>query len=322
MQLSIIIPVYNVADYVEKCIRSCAEQNILLSNYEIIVVNDGSKDDSLSVVEKVASDYRNIRIISQKNGGLSAARNTGLMHACGDYVWFVDGDDWIEPNCLKYIIRKLIIENLDVYEFNTYMAKSVNINYDITKESYYSTIYTSSIISGIDYLSLYGYRICVCNKIIRRSLLISNKLFFPLGQLSEDNIYTFDLYICAKRVFKDRKFFYYYFQRSNSITNTRNTDHLMKYHADQLSIIFTMNQRIKCLHDNPSFNSVVIKEMISFLSINLLYSSFVNKLDFISILKSLKSNNLIPFNSYNYHNQSKIRELFRIFVNLISVFVK
>ena len=114
MKLSIIIPVYNVEKYVEKCLRSCAEQDLPSDEYEIIVVNDGTKDSSLEIVERVAKDYSNIAIISQENAGLSAARNKGLSLAKGEYIWFIDSDDWIEKNCLQKIIRKCFEDGLDV----------------------------------------------------------------------------------------------------------------------------------------------------------------------------------------------------------------
>lgn len=103
--LSIIIPVYNVENYVEHCITSCLKQNILISEYEIIIVNDGSTDNSLFIAEKTATGHPNIKIISQCNKGLSMARNKGLSLAQGDYIWFVDSDDYIEENCLKQIIE-------------------------------------------------------------------------------------------------------------------------------------------------------------------------------------------------------------------------
>ena len=98
MILSIIIPVYNVEKYVEKCIRSCENQDIPKENYEVIVVNDGSPDGSLAIVERLANEFSNIKVINQENKGLSMARNTGLEAAKGEYVWFVDSDDWIEEN--------------------------------------------------------------------------------------------------------------------------------------------------------------------------------------------------------------------------------
>ena len=107
MDLSIIIPVYNVEKYIEKCLLSCIKQDISYEDYEIVVVNDGSPDNSITIVERIAKDYSNIRIINQENQGLSGARNTGMKHAKGNYIWFVDSDDYIEENCLGRIVSYL-----------------------------------------------------------------------------------------------------------------------------------------------------------------------------------------------------------------------
>ena len=90
VDLSIIVPVYNTGKFLEKCLMSCIQQDIPLDRYEIVCVNDGSTDDSLLLLNGIKDRYENVKVISQKNGGLSAARNTGLENAVGKYVWFVD----------------------------------------------------------------------------------------------------------------------------------------------------------------------------------------------------------------------------------------
>ena len=103
MLLPIIIPVYNVEQFVEKCIRSCESQDVAKDRYEIIVVNDGAKDNSLEVVQRVAAEYDNIRVFSQPNAGLSAARNMGMRLAKGEYYMFVDSDDWSEREMGEFL---------------------------------------------------------------------------------------------------------------------------------------------------------------------------------------------------------------------------
>lgn len=117
LKLSIIIPVYNVENYVEKCLRSCAEQDIPSEYYEIIVVNDGSTDQSIEIINKTSLNYTNFVIINKENGGVSSARNIGLDLAKGKYIWFVDSDDWIEPSCLGNLISVLDENQLDIIQF-------------------------------------------------------------------------------------------------------------------------------------------------------------------------------------------------------------
>lgn len=117
MKLSIIIPVYNVANYVGKCLDSCLEQNVKMTDYEIIVVNDGSVDNSLEVVN-LYINRPNINVISQNNSGLSAARNAGMKIAKGEYIWFVDSDDWIESGILEHILREISLYTPDCLRLN------------------------------------------------------------------------------------------------------------------------------------------------------------------------------------------------------------
>ena len=113
--LTIVIPVYNVEKYIEKCLLSCVHQDIPSDSYEIIVVNDGTKDNSLRIAESIATTHSNISIVSQQNKGLSAARNTGLKLAKGNYIWFIDSDDWIEDNCLSSICQRLA-QDIDILQ--------------------------------------------------------------------------------------------------------------------------------------------------------------------------------------------------------------
>ena len=109
MKLSIVIPVYNVEKYVNRCLLSVLNQKVSSNEYEIVIVNDGSTDSSLSIVEEMIESYNNVILVSQENAGLSAARNRGLLLAKGDYIWFVDSDDWIDDDSLISIFMLMMI---------------------------------------------------------------------------------------------------------------------------------------------------------------------------------------------------------------------
>ena len=112
--LSIIIPVYNVEKYVRKTLESIFESALPKSELEVIVVNDGTKDNSMSIVNEFAAKFDNLRVINQENQGLSGARNTGLKAAHGKYVWFVDSDDWVESGILEHLVKRLRVSDDDV----------------------------------------------------------------------------------------------------------------------------------------------------------------------------------------------------------------
>lgn len=213
MKLSIVIPVYNVEKYVEKCLRSCAEQDLPSEEFEIIVVNDGTKDSSLEIVERVAKDYSNITIISQENAGLSAARNKGLSIAKGDYIWFVDSDDWIENNCLRKIVSELDGVDLLVMGYIETYDDSIK-----NKEIVYSNI---SIKKGKE-LFLDNFFPQAQMYIFRREFLFNNNLIFFEGIYHEDSEFTPRILYYADKIKILSKPVYYFYKRPNSITTTVN----------------------------------------------------------------------------------------------------
>ena len=107
MKLSIIIPAFNAASYIEKCVRSCEKQDVKKDEYEVIIVDDGSTDNTKDCVKTLQKEFSNIIYIFQENARQGAARNNGLRIAKGVYIWYVDADDWIEENCLGEILRRI-----------------------------------------------------------------------------------------------------------------------------------------------------------------------------------------------------------------------
>ena len=95
----------NIEQYIGRCLESCVFQNVDSNDYEIICINDGSTDSSATIIEKYATQYENIKVLHTDNKGVSAARNKGIKVAQGEYIWFVDGDDWIRNNCLKSLLE-------------------------------------------------------------------------------------------------------------------------------------------------------------------------------------------------------------------------
>lgn len=214
MLLSIIIPVYNVEEFVEKCIRSCEAQNIPKDEYEVIVVNDGATDNSLQMVEEVARDYENITIINQSNAGLSAARNTGMAHAHGEYYMFVDSDDWIAENCLGKVIGKLKVEKPDCLAF---CAANMIGDKPVRRCRF------SDEMSVVGYVLL-KHRISPCapHIIWKADFLRMYNFKFMLGILHEDSEFTPRVLYKAQKVSLMNDIIYYVYQNPSSITHTVN----------------------------------------------------------------------------------------------------
>ena len=215
MKLSIIVPMYNVELYIEKCLLSCLNQNLPASDYEIIVVNDGSTDSSLAIAERIASLYDNLTIVSQKNAGLSAARNKAISLAKGKYVWFVDSDDRIQENCLRYILDECYNNGLDLYS----ICAANMINGQAIRSFSYENL---DVIEGIESINSYKIPHCAPFTICRRQFLIDNNLKFYEGIYHEDSEWSPRVYYHAKKVGFTNEILYFVTINPNSITRTAN----------------------------------------------------------------------------------------------------
>ena len=218
--LSIIIPVYNVEKYVWKTLESIFESTLPKSELEVIVVNDGTKDNSMSIVNEFAAKFDNLKIINQENQGLSVARNTGLKAACGKYVWFVDSDDWVAYDSLPFLLKHLEHSDKDVLMFK---IREYDEEGRILLERFFHDNQNEEQVSGTDvvlYQKKYGVDITPMQQyVISRDFLLSNKLFFVPGIYHEDKEFAPRMLINAKKVTIIPKVIYCYLRRnSGSIT--------------------------------------------------------------------------------------------------------
>ena len=216
-KLSIIIPIYNVEEYVEKCIASVYQQNLSEDDFEIIVVDDESPDGSLAIVQGIAEKHSNITIISQKNKGLGGARNTGIAAATTKYLFFLDSDDFLEPNVLQTYLDLADKHNTDFVEFGVQAA-----HMDGRVEVIKSNTSNEKVYSGIDYASNFKYMYSSDNKIYSREFLHSNGLQFIEHIYIEDYEFMTRAFRKAKRIVASDLIGVNYLQSPGSIT--RSTD--------------------------------------------------------------------------------------------------
>lgn len=216
IKLTIIIPVYNVETYIEKCIDSILIQK--LDNYEIVLIDDGSTDNSGNICDKYANKYNNIRTIHQNNKGLSGARNTGIREAKGEYLMFVDSDDFINKKvALKETIAQL---REDVIQFKwIYFYENKNkYRYFKENELYHNIDFEDLLFKKVQDGTI---SISACNKIVRRDIIIDNNIFFDEELLSEDIDWSLKLYLHIKSLkVINQDIYVYRQQRAGSITNS------------------------------------------------------------------------------------------------------
>lgn len=236
-QLSIVIPVYNVELYLEKCLNSVLEQ--LNSSIEIILVNDGSKDDSLEICKKYQRLYSDIKLINQENAGLSAARNTGIRNSCGEYILFLDSDDFLSENCLMDLLELLndkkdfIIGKAKYFDEITQREKSTEISY-ITSDD----ISPSEWLWQMNRKSNFWFAAWLL--VVRRDFIINNKLFFKEGIYHEDELWVPLVFVNARSMgVCSIEFYCYRVNREGSIINSTN----IKKEWDKLTIIDEFNKQ-------------------------------------------------------------------------------
>ena len=217
--VSIVIPVYNVEKYIEKCIISVLKQTY--KDIEIIIVNDGSTDKSEEKILKYVKNDKRIKYIVKKNGGLSSARNKGIENATGEYICFIDSDDWIAENYVECLISKIEKDKSDISICNIKYVYSDNSekkpNYHIDKNE------TINNKTALKYLFKgEKYQNHAVNKLYKLNLFKDNNIRFPENRIYEDAFTMYKLLYKAKKISLCNKYLYFYLKnREGSILNTK-----------------------------------------------------------------------------------------------------
>ena len=215
IRLSIVIPVYNVENYLAKCLDSVIYPG--LEGYEVIVVNDGSTDGSGAVAADYAGRYPSLlRLIEKENGGLGSARNAGLEAARGEFVFFLDSDDWLRDGAVAEMLEKLE-EDFDICIFGMLSVTESGVVLDDIR-----SCPKEGPVALKDFPELLLCPPSGCNKICRRSLFMDSGLRFPDRVWYEDLRTMPKLYLMTDRIVADSRQWYIYLQRAGSIINSAN----------------------------------------------------------------------------------------------------
>lgn len=301
-KLSFIVPVYNVQSYLRKCVDSLLAQDY--EDYEIILVDDGSMDESGAICDEYDRMFDNICVIHQKNGGLSAARNSGIKIAKGKYVMFVDSDDYLMPNALPGLVKRMEDDDLDVLRYN---YQNVNEQGEVihpNKDPKRDVDYSVSVVDGETFLNeRLGPACYAWQFIIRRELL--NDCLFKEGIYFEDTEWTPRMLMRAKRAASTPKVVYNYLWRIGSITLPTDPVKRKKVIEDKILLIRGFKEQQMLVKDPiwftwmTSFNTMSIMGML----VNL---STEERNRYITELRSL---NIFPLSTYrtNRNERMKIR---------------
>lgn len=208
--ISVIVPIYKVEKYLKRCVNSLLNQSY--SDFELILVDDGSPDNCGNICEEYAVKDKRIRVVHKRNGGLSDARNAGLRIAKGEYIAFVDSDDWVATNYLETLLKVIELTDSDICECEVLKTTGEIENYKKKDEKYTS------------YSSEKALELLICDKILHQ--YVWNKLYkrsclkdipFVVGKINEDEFWTYQVFGNARQITKISNVLYYYFQREGSI---------------------------------------------------------------------------------------------------------
>ena len=223
MFLSLIIPVYNAERYIGQCLDSLLNQDLPAQDYEIICVNDGSKDSSLSVLESYAKAHANIRIASKENGGVTTARNSGLEAAQGDFIWFIDADDLVKENILARLKAMVPDTGCDRIVFGAYEFMDQMTEEELEKSR------TGQLETNTSW-----YDAVVWRSLLRKQFLQEHNLYFRYPELThgEDGLFMYEVTLENPVTVAVEEVFYFYRVHSGSADNTFSIEnHMRKLHS-------------------------------------------------------------------------------------------
>lgn len=268
--LSVIVPVYNVEKYLKRCLESILVQS--WNDYEIILVDDGSTDSSAQICDLYAEKYEMIRVIHKENKGLSDTRNRGIEEASGEYVYFPDSDDWLEPNTFSELSD--VIEELtyDIISFNREFVTSEEDKLISAKSRIQKLSGKQALLEMLKQSDITGF---ANDKIYRKKLFLDNDIEFPVGKYYEDLGTNYKLFLKATKVYvTNQKYYHYLITNPDSITQSWN--------EQKLQDMFGFYREI--------YYSPLIREKFEELEIEILQAFYINGL--IHILSSLYKSNI------------------------------
>lgn len=290
MFLSCIIPVYNAESYIRECLDSLLQQDISTEDYEIICVNDGSKDGSLSILRSYAQKHSNIVIVDKENGGVTTARNAGLEIAQGNYIWFIDADDFIQKNSLCMLQYKILKSGCDRLVFGAYLFTD-----SLTQEE------TAQSEAGLLPVNAPWYDAVVWRSLIRRDFLLKNSLYFRYPELThgEDGLFMYEVTLCKPVTVECEAVIYFYREHSGSAETTKTFENQMRKIRSYIRITGILREywlAIGTHHDGDA------NKFMSFLWMTLYEISKLSLKQARPLIKELKQYNLYPMHRLPYCN--------------------
>lgn len=300
MKLSIIIPVYNVEKYIASCLNSLLNQDLKSDEYEILIIDDGSTDNSILIASKHLDKHKNIHIHSQENAGVGCARNTGLDKAKGEYVYFIDPDDYLADNVLGKILECCYANSLEILTFKSKSTFNLKIKQSRTENE---DLVISKVMDGQFYIGEYGYANEVWWYVFKKDLVNTLNLRFIKGRWMEDAIFTLNIFLGAKNMANLPIDAHRHVKVSGSAMTNREPNHYLKVIFDNENAAITYKPIIEDLKKSKS-NLKCIKvvksrqqSFVFFILYRMLFSN-IHEAQIKSIFSNMKEVGAYPLNNF------------------------
>ena len=289
VKFSIVVPVYNAEKYLERCILSLLQQDMDPSTFEIIAVNDGSKDASEAILQRMAAVHANLRWVTTANQGVSEARNLGCRMANGQYLLFVDSDDYVEPNSLGKIYEILQQESPDVLVMD-YTFWDEKDQQHLFSDSFRKRSLPREAMAGKDFMQVCLPQVVWCSA-YRTEFWREHQLTFLPIRHEDEEILPRIFYYAQRVLFRD-VMFYYYFRNPDSFM--MNYDARACYHLIQAmnSVEQFRQQQVKEEKLNKFFQNLIASRLLSVIVLGV--RSGLSQAELVKIVKEMKKNKLAP----------------------------
>lgn len=297
-KVSIIVPVFKVEEYIDRCIKSVINQNF--QDWELILIDDGSPDRSGDVCDNYAYEESRIRVIHKTNCGVSSARNTGIEAALGDWIVFLDADDWIEPECVAACYSTCIKFDLDLLQFGF-----CSINAD-TKQN--RSAATTSVLDYNGYVEKGSVNLTVWASFFKNDIIKYNDVRFNTDlRLAEDQLFVFSYMKYSKRMMYLDTPYYMYFNNTNSAVYRAKSTDMLKSAGEIKS--FLIDGKISNKFLEHTFLFFIIKLILS------------NDVD-LAILRSLYNNSIVSLIACKNNYEKLFYMVSRLSFNIASLLVR
>ena len=283
MFLSLIIPVYNAEGYIGQCLDSLLNQDLPAQDYEIVCVNDGSRDGSLSVLEDYAKTHSNIHIVNKENGGVTTARNAGLEAAQGDFIWFVDADDLVKENILAQLKAMVPDTGCDRIVFGAYEFMDQMTEEELEKAR------TGQLETNASW-----YDAVVWRSLLRKEFLQQHNLYFRYPELThgEDGLFMYEVTLENPVTVAVEEVFYFYRVHSGSADNTFSIENHMRKLRSHIRITVILQEHFRNLK-NPEADSA--NKLMTFLWKSLYEASQLPPKEARAATEELAKHGLFPY---------------------------